>query len=78
MTSRKQRAAARKNIRKAARVAKRKQTLKHLPKKHGRRLADRPRKSDNHEVKEHQIRPHTDEALQPSRALAFPCELLIR
>jgi hypothetical protein len=33
MTSRKQSAAARKNIKKAAKAAKRKRTLKHLPKK---------------------------------------------
>jgi hypothetical protein len=33
MASQKQRSAARKNIKKAARAAKRKKTLKHLPKK---------------------------------------------
>lgn len=33
MTSQKQRAAARKNIKKAAQAAKQEQTLKHLPKK---------------------------------------------
>jgi hypothetical protein len=33
MASRKQRSAARKNIKKATKAAKRKQTLKHLPKK---------------------------------------------
>jgi len=38
MISRKQRTAARKNIKKAARAAKRKQTLKHLPKKTRRAL----------------------------------------
>jgi hypothetical protein len=38
MTSLKQRTAARKNIKKAAKAAKRKQTLKHLPKKTRRAL----------------------------------------
>jgi len=59
MATQKQRAAARKNIKKAGRAAKRKQTLKHLPKKTRRALGQqaakvrqgsRRRKSDNRTV----------------------------
>lgn len=45
MATQKQRAAARKNIKKAARAAKRKQTLKHLPKKTRRALGQQAAKS---------------------------------
>jgi len=44
MATQKQRAAARKNIKKAARAAKRKQTLKHLPKKTRRALGQQAAK----------------------------------
>ncbi len=44
MTTQKQRAAARKNIKKAGRAAKRKQTLKHLPKKTRRALGQQAAK----------------------------------
>ena len=44
MASQKQRAAARKNIKKAAQAAKRKQTLKHLPKKTRRALGQQAAK----------------------------------
>jgi hypothetical protein len=44
MATQKQLAAARKNIKKAAAAAKRKQTLKHLPKKTRRALGQQPAK----------------------------------
>jgi len=44
MASEKQRSAARRNIRKAARAAKRKKTLKHLPKKTRRALGQQATK----------------------------------
>jgi hypothetical protein len=44
MASEKQRSVARKNIKKAARAAKRKQTLKHLPKKTRRALGQQAAK----------------------------------
>jgi hypothetical protein len=44
MATQKQRAAARKNIKKAAKAAKRKQTLKHLPKKTRRALGQQAAK----------------------------------
>jgi hypothetical protein len=44
MASEKQRSAARKNIKKAARAAKRKKTLKHLPKKTRRALGQQAAK----------------------------------
>jgi hypothetical protein len=44
MATEKQRAAARKNIKKAAKAAKRKQTLKHLPKKTRRALGQQAAK----------------------------------
>jgi hypothetical protein len=44
MATQKQRAAARKNIKKAAQAAKRKQTLKHLPKKTRRALGQQAAK----------------------------------
>jgi hypothetical protein len=44
MASQKQRAAARKNIKKAAKAAKRKQTLKQLPKKTRRALGQQAAK----------------------------------
>jgi hypothetical protein len=44
MASKKQRSAARKNIKKAARAAKRKKTLKHLPKKTRRALGQQAAK----------------------------------
>jgi hypothetical protein len=45
MATQKQRAAARKNIKKAAAAAKRKQTLKHLPKKMRRALGQQAAKA---------------------------------
>jgi hypothetical protein len=45
MATQKQRAAARKNIKKAAKAAKRKQTLKHLPKKTRRALGQQAAKA---------------------------------
>jgi hypothetical protein len=45
MASQKQRAAARRNIKKAADAAKRKQTLKHLPKKTRRALGKQAAKT---------------------------------
>jgi hypothetical protein len=45
MASQKQRAAARKNIKKAAGAAKRKQTLKHLPKKTRKALGEQAAKA---------------------------------
>lgn len=45
MANKKQQAAARKNIKKAARAAKRKQTLKRLPKKTRRALGQEAAKS---------------------------------
>jgi hypothetical protein len=45
MASQKQRAAARKNIKKAAKAAKRKQTLKRLPKKTRRALGQQAAKA---------------------------------
>jgi hypothetical protein len=45
MASKKQRAAARRNIKKAAGAAKRKQTLKHLPKKTRRALGKQAAKT---------------------------------
>jgi|UPI000497F4BB hypothetical protein len=50
MATRKQRTAAQKNIKKAAKTAKRKQTLKHLPKKTRRALGQQAAKPDNHET----------------------------
>jgi hypothetical protein len=47
MASEKQRSVARKNIKKATRAAKRKQTLKHLPKKTRRALGNKPPKLNN-------------------------------
>jgi hypothetical protein len=47
MASRKQRRAARKNIKKAVEVAKRKQTLKHLPKRTRRALGKQAAKVRN-------------------------------
>jgi hypothetical protein len=47
MASKKQRTAARNNIKKAAGASKRKQTLKKLPKKPGARSENRRRKPDN-------------------------------
>jgi hypothetical protein len=44
MATEKQRSAARKNIKKAARAAKRKKTLKHLPKKTRRALGQQAAK----------------------------------
>jgi hypothetical protein len=44
MATRKQRAAGRKNIKKAAKAAKQKQTLKHLPKKARRALGQQAAK----------------------------------
>ncbi|HEV8723426.1 MAG TPA: hypothetical protein VGW77_22630 [Candidatus Binatia bacterium] len=45
MASQKQRAAARENVKKAGRAAKRKQTLRHLPKKTRRALGRQAAKS---------------------------------
>ena len=47
MASRKQRRAARKNIKKAVKAAKRKQTLKHLPKRTRRALRKQAAKVRN-------------------------------
>jgi hypothetical protein len=47
MASQKQRTAARKNIKKAAKAAKQKQTLKHLPKKTRRALGKQAAKARN-------------------------------
>ena len=49
MATQKQRKAAKKNIKKAIKAAKRKQTLKHLPKKTRQALGKQAAKADNHE-----------------------------
>jgi len=76
MASEKQRAAARKNIKKAAAVAKKKRTIAHLPKKTRTALgkqAEQGQAAESREVLVHELGHHLlDEFIEASLSLGRP------
>ena len=76
MASEKQRAAARKNIKKAAAVAKKKRTIAHLPKKTSYRVGqagEQGQAAESREVLVHELGHHLlDEFIEASLSLGRP------